>query len=187
MILYVWWEDARNKVKPRNFGPEKLLVACVADELEVPRAEVQGRIESLPLKGDGNVLRRLRRVCDVPPGTHITVVLDRDQIHEAILRLAPTLRPNDCMQEISQAIRAEAPGDYDLVFLVDNMESLFDACCGARHREPPRGKPDPLTRDDALNAVAFGQREWRDEIRKRVVSFDRLVSRIAQQLKNLDA
>ncbi|HOU92278.1 MAG TPA: hypothetical protein PLU22_14600 [Polyangiaceae bacterium] len=173
MIITIWWEDARQAVRPKIYGPDQLLAACVADELSCSLKEVERVVCGHPLKSAGNVMRCLRD--DVPNLKlgPLCAVLDHDKV---LALWSPQERPPPCKRSISAAIRAQAPGECGLVLLVENMETLVAAACRAMGRPVPPEKR-PTERDRALQALAFlGTADRRRRVRDEVDGFDRLVT-----------
>jgi hypothetical protein len=144
------------------------------------RSLYRRQISSLSEKGVGNVIKKLRQ--DLPKLTKtgpVFAVIDRDKARE-IWKTDP---PADCMTAIRERIRKEATsGDYELVFLVQNMESLIDACDdGFRSRLGGR-KPTPDERDSILGRVAWETPSRLPSILKNCPSFERLVIRVVNAL-----
>jgi hypothetical protein len=177
MIVSVLWEDQRS-TEQRGFGPHELLVSCVADELRRERKKVEKLVESHPKKGVGNVRKALQLNCQrLARHGPVLAVVDRDKIRE--LWKVPGPMPPDCIPGIAQRFREDAPGDYDLVLLVENVETLVDAAASALNRTPASGKPTPGERDRVLATVAWGDPRQRQQVRGRCPSFERLVMRVA--------
>lgn len=185
MKITVIWEDQLG-VLVKGFGPHVLLVSCVADALRVggeDRFELRRRIDrllqSIPKKGNGNVLRAAKdEVGHLLRHGPVFVVVDRDQIHT----LCPS--PTNCMSGFAQSFRGKAPGNYDLVFLDKNVETLFvqsrTLCNGPSHE----GKPNINLRDQELGKLASDVYDsQRAHLLQRVPSFNRLVDRVATAVK----
>jgi hypothetical protein len=177
MIITVLWEDQRG-AEAKGFGPHELMLSCVADELNCARDTLKDLIKSHPKKGNANVRaaiqRDIVRLADTGP---VFAVVDRDKIRQ--LWKAPN-RPADCMSSVGQQFRQDAPGDYDLVFLVDNVESLIKAACAAFGDSYPDSKPGPDLRDRLLGRAAWAPSQSpRSAIRTQCPSFNRLVGRLS--------
>ncbi len=181
MIVTVLWEDQRG-VEMRGFGPHDLLIACIADDLGIDRERLRDRVSSVPKKGVGNVrtaLRKdIRRLANSGP---VLAVIDRDKV---INLWKHGRRPSDCMSGITARFREDAAGDYDLIFLVRNMETLVEAACQAMRLDTRSRKPTPDQRDRLLGrAASRGEApQVRATIRRDCPSFDRIVTRVARAL-----
>ncbi len=173
MIVTVLWEDQRGGPE-KGFGPHELLVSCVADELSCDRWVVDKRkaIRSVPLKGRDNVVAFLKTKLSLLSNDAVCVVLDRDKVLDI---WSGKEGPSDCIASIKQALIEEAPGKYELVLLVDNVESLVKAGCEAAGLSLPPTKPNPTGRDQLLRPAVHGQRKVRDRVREDVPSFNRIV------------
>jgi hypothetical protein len=172
VIVTIFWEDARQSVKPRIYGPDQLLAQCVADDLGCPFSDAKKMFEGHPKNGDSNVLTALKK--DAPFILNrgpLCVVFDRDKVREL---WTPKKRPTDCKAGICAAIRQRANGDYKLVLLADNMETLVKAACKALQIEVPEKRP--TERDRILQRLAFeGTKDQRNDVRANVDGFNRLV------------
>lgn len=183
MIVTVLWEDSRG-VETRDFGPHELLLSCVADELEVDAWDRRLRdgIESVPKKGNGGVRTALRdKLVMLAKSGPVFAVLDSDRAHE-LWRPAVAA----CKTTVRTQLQADAPGDYTLVLLVENVESLVDAVLVGRGlpRLPLGKKPNPNERDQILRG-ALGDPALRGRVRKDCASFDRLVRKVGEQAQSL--
>jgi hypothetical protein len=78
----------------------------------------------------------------------------------------------------------DAEGDYELIFLIRNMETLLDAAHDALGESRFGGKPNPDQRDRVLHRIAWGSPQDRQRVRDACPSFDRLVVRVARALLN---
>ena len=185
MILTVIWEDQRG-VLAKGFGPHELLVSCLADDLQpdgaaLQRYEVEASVESTPMKGNGKVLRTLKSdLARLRRRGPVVAVLDRDRILDY---WQPGQRPAACLTAIRRAIFADAPGDYELVLLSENVETLMQACCDATSTTMPLGKPSPDERDNILGRAAWAHAAVRTQVRAAVPSFERLVSKVREQVR----
>jgi hypothetical protein len=142
-------------------------------------------IESHPKKGNANVRgaieRDIVRLANTGP---VFAVIDRDKVRQL---WKASSRPADCMSGISQQFRHDAPGEYDLVFLIENVESLIKAACAALGERYPNSKPGPDLRDRLLAKAAWAPNQTsRSEIRKQCPSFSRLVDRISARVSALN-
>jgi hypothetical protein len=175
VIVTVLWEDKRGQTK--GFGPHDLLVKCLADQLDLDPYEIKQRVNSAPKKGVDILLGALQKDQAGFKGP-VFAVIDRDKVHEHLLP-----RPTNCMAGIKNQILAKAPGDYDVVFMVDNIESLVHAACAAMGRSYPLGKPRPDERDRYFGELAWNRdRDTRKEALRLCPSFARLVDRVALRI-----
>lgn len=179
MIVTVLWEDQRG-VTTKGYGPNALLVACLADTLNWERKEIERSLSGIPLKGAGNVIKTLCR-----DGSRITqagpliAVIDRDKVYDHLRRPKPA---TNCIQLVRHAIQSQAQGlACEIVFLIENMESLLCACCTALGKEALVSKPTPDERDRLLSQVAWSTREVRDRVKATCPSFARLIACIARK------
>jgi hypothetical protein len=184
MIVTVLWEDQRG-VQAKGFGPHELLLSAVADALggpdesyQRPRERLKKHVQGVAKKGNGKILKTVQKELENFNG-RLIAVLDRDRAHE----LWPHDKPRNCMQGITQKFRASAPGTYDLIFLVNNTETLLDATCDALRQPRPTAKPDPDERDRILAKAAWAIPDVRHEIRQLCPSFDRIVQTVARQVR----
>jgi hypothetical protein len=190
IIISVLWEDQRSVVT-KGFGPHELLVSCVADELlasgiperfQSARVLVEEYVYSRPMKGANKVLGELQQKFDkLSRSGPVCAVIDRDKVHKL---LSGTKRPPTCFSGIRQEIakRTRTSGEYELVLLVENVETLLAECCHATGSVMPRSKPSPDERDQILEKLAWGDAKTRSSLRKAVPSFDRLVRWVVDRL-----
>jgi hypothetical protein len=177
----VLWEDQR-PANAKRFGPHELLVACLADEIAQARDTLSPRIISVPMKGNGNVLRAIQqnlgRLGEAGP---VCAVFDRDKIRDLVGGGSAPL----CMSGIKRLILAEVPGEVELLLLDQNIESLVNACCRVAGVEAPIAKPRPDLRDRVLGRTAWSTSGERAKVRAAVPSFERLVRWVARQLNEV--
>lgn len=181
MIITILWEDQRG-VTTKGYGPTTLLVACLADTLKWERKEIETKLSGVPLKGAGNVIKTLckdgAKIRDSGP---LVAVIDRDKVFDHLRQPKPA---TNCMQLVRKSIITQAQGlACEIVFLIDNMESLLSACCNALGKDFPGSKPTPDDRDSLLSQVAWSTPDIRDQVAASCPSFARLVRCIAEKLK----
>ena len=158
------------------------MIHSLSDELGVEPWKLERLVESHPKKGNAKVLIALKSDADrIANSGPVFVVLDRDQIRE----LWKGAMPPDCNPGIKSRILGEAPGAYELVFLVNNVESLTDIVCDAMGVPKPTRKLGPDERDRLLRRAAKGSAETRAKIRAASPSFDRLVRLVSESLRAL--
>lgn len=178
MITTVLWEDQRGQTV-RGFGPHELLLSSLADDLcgdednyHSQRVRLSKIVVGHPKKGNGSVLAALKDELDVFGGPVVAVV-DRDKAHKL------WKNPLNCMQGLTKQFKASAPGEYDLIFLINHTEDLLNAALRAMSRPPLQDKPDPGKRDSILGAAVWGPRVYREVLRQSCPSFDRIVKVVA--------
>lgn len=179
MKITVLWEDQRGGAI-KGFGPHELLVACVADALQCERHCVTKYVQSIPRKGNGNVIRALKQdLSKLSRSGPVCAVLDSDQV----LNLWPGgQRPATCRSGIRAAVSAKASGDYKLILLDKNVETVVEACCRAMGDVTPVSKPLPDDRDRLLGRAAWSAVNVRDNIRLKVQSFNYLVQWVVENM-----
>jgi hypothetical protein len=181
MRITVLWEDSRG-VETKGFGPHSLLLACLADKLGRERREIERLVNSVAKKGVGNVLDALRtNLTKLTKAGRVFAVVDRDKARE-IWKPGPL--PADCMTAIRKRIAEDVErSEYELVFLVQNMESLIDACDEGSPKSRERRKPTPDQRDRILGRAAWDvSPARRSVILSACPSFERLVDRVGAAL-----
>jgi hypothetical protein len=183
MRITVLWEDQRS-VRARGFGPHVLLVACLSDELgRGRRKSIERVLNPVPKKGAAKLLKALRedgrRMSRHGP---VFAVVDRDKATSALKR---EQRPKlNCLLAVRTKLEESVSGDYDFVLLVENAETLVSEACRSLGEDVFPKKPNPEERDGVLGRIAWGKRQLRDEVRKSVPSFDRLVLRVGSRLRD---
>jgi hypothetical protein len=179
MIVTVLWEDQLGAAS--RFGPHELLLACLCDDLQIDREILKHRIDSRPQKGNSSLRKALQKhLHRLARSGPVIAVVDLDQIHNL---WPPKPPPPRCMSGITARFRQDANGDYDLVFLVRNMETLVETVCRAVGQDLPPSKPDPDQRDQLLLPAAWAAQPVRRAIRQGCASFDRLVTRVTGHLR----
>ncbi len=171
MIVTILWEDQGAK----GFGPHTLLLSCLEDWGLGSKWDLRRHITSVPKKGNGRLLKALRRDAQrLSDGGRVFAVFDRDKTHEMWHPPAPA-----CMAGTSVKVKDEAPGEYEIVFLDKNMESLCAAAARGLRETPPATKLTPDGRDRLLNRLASSGRGERAEMLDACPSFERLVRKVA--------
>jgi hypothetical protein len=182
MIVTILWEDQLGAEK-MGFGPHEFLLSCLADRLQVERERLVKLVESHPKKGNSNVRKALQKDGRrLARSGLVFAVIDRDKVHALWSRGD---RPSNCMSGISQRFRKEAEADYDLIFLIDNVESLMQAVCGALEEPFSGHKPPPDERDLLFKAISWSTPRQRQAACDTCPSFDRLVRRVANAVQNV--
>lgn len=184
MIVTVLWEDQRG-VESRGFGPHELLLTCLSDELRIDRAGLKQSVASHPHKGNTSLRKALQsNIGRLRKSGPVLAVVDSDQLHDL---WPPKPPPPTCISGRVARFRQDAAGDYELVLLVKNMETLIEAACKATHQRVAKGKPKPDERDALLARAVWGTTDVRQAIRAGCPSFDRLVTRVARHLATRSA
>jgi hypothetical protein len=188
MLVTVLWEDQRGE-QAKRFGPHDLLLSSVADDLststsEQPqkRAKLDKQIIAVPKRGDGNIRKALQKDLRRFRGP-VIAVMDRDKVHRLWIDKRPP--PSNCIQGISHQLRLDAPGKYDLVFLMKNTEDLLNATLAALGKAPLVDKPGPDSRDNLLAPAVWGEAQIRMKIRHLCPSFDRIVKVVGAHASSL--
>lgn len=179
MKVTILWEDQRGVVK--GFAPQILLEKCIEDSLSLNLEEIRRTLQSVPKKGIGNVVKALKRDGEkLANDGPVLAVIDRDRIHDRWKR--DPNPPTNCMSGIKARIASEVAASHEIIFLLDNMESLVKACCESLKRDIPRDKPTPDQRDRIVAQAAWAGPEVRQEVLTRCPSFARLVSSVCNRL-----
>ena len=168
---------------PASYSSHASRMICsrrVTKMISTARALVKPCVLPVPMKGNGNVIRALQQdVSKLSRSGPVCAVLDRDKAPE-LWRVGE--RPPACLSGIRTAVAAKAPGDYELVLLIENMETIIEACCQATRMDRPRSKPSPDLRDRILGKLAWGDADARTSVRNAVPSFHRLVKWVTTRL-----
>lgn len=161
-------------------APHELLVACVTDKLGLDRTAVKRQAKSVAKKGNGNVVGEVQKnLTKLRNSGPVVVVLDHDRLAELLRRNTGGGLPA-CMSGQTNRLRQIAPGDYEVNFLIQNVETLTEAAAKALGREALKGKPPPDERDRLLGEAAWHRHvEVRTRIVSDVPSFARLVNKVA--------
>jgi hypothetical protein len=180
MRITILWEDQQG-AETKNFGPHELLLSCLSDQLSMNRNNIKPLIFSIPKKGNSNVRKALQtdgeRLANHGP---VFAVVDRDKIQD-LWRNKLSRLPN-CMSGISQQFHHDAPSTYELIFLLQNMESLLDSTYSALCITAPANKPSPNERDGYLMQAVWSNRDIRDQIQESCISFKRIVHKVSNKI-----
>ena len=179
MIVTVLWEDQRAAGK--GFGPHELLVSCLADELATEASTLKKRVRSHPKKGNAKVLADLKlNAARLRNSGPLFAVIDRDKVRKL---WSAADAPTDCLSGLGKHFHRDAPGDYELVFLIQNVESLLDIAADVLGEAKLRSKPSPDERDGLFQRCTSVTSEVRLRIRQGCPSFERLVQLVAKALR----
>lgn len=179
MIVTVLWEDQRG-VSSKGFGPHELLLSAVAKELNTERHKIARAVAPVPKKGNGNVLQALKhdlsRLTNSGP---VVAVFDWDKLRDLFKK--PGTPAPECKRGLADLIRAEAAipqgATAELVFLIENVESLTSLLCNNTNSNAK--KPTPDERDRILLKAAW-EPALCQKVRVECASFDRLVKHVAK-------
>lgn len=181
MKVSIIWED-RLGVETKSFGPHEVLISGVALETGAPRKELAKLLQPVPKKGNGNVKRALAsdytKLGRLGP---VIAVLDRDKAHQLWTDVPR------CISGIKERCRTDAPGEYDLILVEDNTESILDAIRRVSPTTPlsdDGAKPTPEERDQICNRFAWDPDQRRfEELYEVCPSFRYLVKRVSLRLR----
>jgi hypothetical protein len=184
--VIVLFEDAR--APTTKSALDDLLVSCVADTLGFDdRFGLRRWIQVSLRKGNANLLDDCRRVGDIAKrGELVVAVFDNDEVRKLL-----GMRPKATATQVEAAIKKNCPNPTRLrVVLLDrNMESPLRGAraCGVDAPEDLWAsaveKKRLNARDQILKKLAFGARALRDCVRKRLPSFEQLVSIAAESIQ----
>lgn len=172
-IVKVLWEDASNKGMVKDFGPQRLLEACVADALGVDRFSLKQRLGGYPKKGTGAIEAACRDdLGDLTiRGEHVVAVVDSDKTDVTRLR------------------KKLGNGRLTVMPLDRNVEDLVDAaarCLGLASTDTKLEK-DPNIRDAVLNRLAAESRDQREHLLRAMPSFHALVDVVLLKLRGSES
>lgn len=180
-MITVLYEDQCSQ--PKNFGLHNLVLASLAaDQPTVPPNNLRHKVVGIPKKGDNKLKRvleqELARLCNRGP---VVAVFDNDKIRRLM-----NLDKQACKREVLTALERcfQAGGNAAIVLLEQNAEDLLRASCQVLNRKYPDEKPTPPERDRILNQAAGKSSGDLDRIRKAMPSFDRLIRKIGDLLRN---
>jgi hypothetical protein len=182
----VFYEDSAAPGPIAGFGPHRLVVQCVADDLRVNAWELRGRLLGIPRGGSAVI----RADCRENPSRFVSdgrlafAVYDGDRLAKLL-----GLRGDACKAEIKTVLLGECPWREHLrvVILDRNLESVLSAAraCDAsladeRTWELALRRKLLAERDAILHRAATeARRTLRDCVRKAMPSFDYLVTCLA--------
>jgi hypothetical protein len=176
---FVFYEDQEVPGLVANFGPHRLLCACVEDLVGIDARELQkDLIACKPCRGVTKQVTAL--IIGAPQllksNKAVFAVFDSDKVHEQ-LHIGPDDDPVKAMHDRG------VPPEVRILLLNQNTESLLQAvlgCEGAGPVELPKKKP--AKRDAILNRAADGARTLRDCVIGKVPSFKTIVDGIVAAL-----
>jgi hypothetical protein len=181
VIVWLLWEDQSGSA-PKGFGPHSLLLNCLSDDLGEERWKLEASVRSSARKGNNKLLNSLKQDLErLRDDGFVVAVFDRDKAHLLRGKAHETAR---CRSALLATIKSEAPGDYQVILLEDNAETLVQACLLALGESAPEKKPTRDERDGYLRAVA-GRPDLRTKVRNEIPSFDRLVLKVGELVRAL--
>jgi hypothetical protein len=167
----VYYEDSWGEAK--QFGLHELLVACVADILDIAPWELKHEYEAWPTNGNAKLLAVCRDQVPRMPDPIVIAVFDADKLHKLLFASG---RPPEA--DIIVELRRRCPDPRLHIFLLtQNTETVVDAATDCLGIE--RVEKDPISRDRQLN-LAAGIRSVRDCIISVVPSLAACVAAIAR-------
>jgi hypothetical protein len=177
--VVVLYEDSRAPETSANRYPlHDLVLASVGDRMGTTVYALEKRLVHWPLKGAGNVRKKLELGLVGGSGEAVFAVLDRDKIGDA----SAFPGSGHCFSSIGAAIRGAAKSSIRVrvtpVLLEQNAESVVDACCVALGQPRLARKPKPAERDHILGKVAYNERGRRDAVLALVPSLEYLVRKL---------
>jgi hypothetical protein len=180
-IVTVLYEDQCD-VKPTNYGPHILLLACVADARGGDAWALRAWVKAIPKNGDSKLRTALHDEGElIALAGPLVAMFDEDRV-----RRCYGLPKDTCKRDVLGAIDGEATGSPRVVLLQRNMEDVVNAACTAMGHPVPARKPRPEERDRILLRAAMQGRGARDEVLQKVPSFARLVRIVGDWLAVLD-
>ncbi len=181
--VIVLWEDKLGR--RRDFGPDRLLKACVGDALDRSWATI-AHVSSRPMNGSGNVVRSLRQDHEdlTRGGALLIAVLDADQAWRAV----------GCKRDATDAelVTAIFPGgtptDVHVLILRENLETVRDQLirCAEQNGQPiaAHHREKSLNARDELFGRSLG---WTASVRRCLVdsvpAFAALVALVAEVVR----
>jgi hypothetical protein len=186
-VTAVLYEDSRGAT--RNFGLHGLVLACVADRIQVDRWALRTCVPCIPKNGDSNLLEACREhVGTLYPYPLVLAVFDDDKIRD-LLKLPADACKSACKSVVVGRIKDTcfAPSALSVTLLGRNTEDVLRAVAGCRPVEAATltaavDRKDVNARDAILNGAASADPAVRICIQKAVPSLERIVTLLADYL-----
>ena len=178
-LAVILYEDNRGAEK--GFGLHALVVACVADDLDVETFTLTKKLDGRPMNGVANIVRSCRR--DVhrlaPRGQIVFALIDNDRIRDHLSGVDARAE-NSVVERVIKS-QSDAPAQLEVFLLEKNTETVIEAAKRCDPSLPEDAVVQALRknlaqRDRIFNNVARGRaRAIRDCIRGSVPALHRLV------------
>ncbi len=145
-VATILYEDQRGPTK--GFGLHELLLSCIHDQLGGERHDFRRRVEGIPKKGNGSLLRCCEKDAAriAADGRQLIAVFDNDKVRR-LLNLAQAVSEDEVLQSIRARVRFEER--FTPVLLHENLESVLEAL-GACDEAIDKGQLDAATREKSL-------------------------------------
>lgn len=181
-VAIILYEDQRGPVT--GFGLHTLVLACIADDLNVERYALEKIVEGRPMKGVSKILqscyREVRRIAS--RGQRVFALIDNDHVRDHL----PGLDARADEPSVVCAIKdkSDAPTQLEVVLLDKNTETVLEAarlCDPALPDDAIREalRKHPEQRDRIFHHLARGSRSVRTCIRTKIPALERLVQHLA--------
>ena len=181
-VAFILYEDQRGPVT--GFGLHKLVLACIADDLNVEWYTLEKIVEGRPMKGVSKVLqscyREVRRIA--LRGQRVFALIDNDHVRDHL----PGLDARADEPSVVRAIKdnSDASAQLEVVLLDKNTETVLEAaqlCDPALPDDAIRAalRKHPAQRDRIFHQVARGSRSVRMCIRTKIPALEQLVQHLA--------
>jgi len=151
----------------RQYGLHAFVMACVFDLVNGLRHRVEQRVDSRPLKGNGNLLKSTRNESSriAADGRRVFSIFDNDRVRD-LVGLPHSASESQVRQEIMAGCVAQpAP---TIFFLKENTESVLAAA---------------LTCDPSLDPTLFG-RAMGKNLAERDVAFKQVATRATRATRD---
>lgn len=177
-IAIILYEDERGPTK--EFGLHHLVMACVADELDLDLYKAKEYADPRPMKGVNKLLqacwRDVRKIA--ARGQQVVALIDADHIRDNIPGMDVHKTDEEVIGEIRK--RSDAPEQLEVILLHKNAESVIEAARDCDRMIPPETVARALDknliqRDRIFHNVARSTRDIRDCIRARIPALEQLV------------
>lgn len=185
-IAIILYEDERGPTK--EFGLHNLVMACVADELDLDLYRVKEHADPRPMKGVNKLLqacwRDVRKMA--ARGQRVIALIDDDRIRDNLPGMDARRTDEEVIREIRK--RSDAPEQLDVILLHKNVESVIEAardCDRTISSDTVARALDKnlIQRDRIFHNVARSTRDVRNCIRSKIPAIERLVQRLVSLVR----